>query len=279
MSTMGFSKIGYCNGAVKRYRSWNPFGMGCSGGCDGCWARALSKRLAKAGCPDCLAFRPHMHRERLGQPSRVKKPSFVLCNFTNDWMDPTRGDNDLLALLNAAVDADRHTYIMLTKQAGHLAAFAEKNMRHGRYDDNWFIGLTITSQADADAKLDTFLQTPGNLWISYEPAAGPVDWRDWFTRYGETGFDPECDYSHLRGLICGHDNRRGAPGTGGLWPIRQTVEQCDAAGVNVYVKQLWRCFTDGTRNHWKLLRASHPDEYALYPDWAKRRDLPWAKDT
>lgn len=254
--TMGHSKIGYTNNVVRQYRSWNPFGMGCSGGCDGCWARALAKRMA-GKCADCAAFRPHIHLERLGQPGRTKQPRHVLCNFTNDWMDPAIGREYVADILATTRLVSAHTYITLTKRPERLVAFDPLPA------PNIYHGLTIRNQEEADAKLPAFLRVPGHLWISYEPAAGAVRWDAAF--YADTR-----EPGSVRGIIVGHDNRSGAPGTEKLDHIRSAVEQCDAAGVNVYVKQLW---AGGN-----LLRASHQDEYARFPEDLKRRDLPWAQE-
>lgn len=75
----------------------------------------------------------------------------------------------------------------------------------------------------------------------------------------------------IGGLIVGHDNRRGAPGTETLDHIRSVAQQCKAAGLPVFIKQLWR----NLRGMSTFLRASHPDEYALFPADLKLRELPW----
>ena len=137
-------------------------------------------------------------------------------------------------------------------------------------------GLTICTQADVDAKLPDFLAVPGNKWISYEPAWSAVD----LGRAVQKPFiGVHCDrdgvwpkvVGPVQGVIAGQDNRRGAPGTDTLDHVRSVVEQCLAAGVPVLVKQIWH-MVDGKP---KLLRASHPDEYARYPEDLRHVSLPW----
>ena len=291
--SMNKSKIGYFTidddgKPTHDYRAWNPFGMGCSGGCPGCWAKALSRRLSKKGCPDCLAFVPHIHPERLGDAGRRHQPSLVLCNFTNDWMDEGRPFNDVVRLMDAVRKAPQHGYVSLTQQAGRL----KQALSDGWMMNSFYHGLTIRNQAEADVKLPDFFSIPGNLWISYEPVQGALQfrWASWAPLRGGNEWD---GLRPLKGIIVGHDNRRGAPGTDTLDHIRSTVEQCKAAGVACFVKQIWmvHCPVCGTFRESEppaggcdcddfpakpiLLRASHPDEYALYPAWAKGGKLPW----
>ena len=321
------SRIGYTNEQVPWHYGWNPGGYGCSNNCPRCWARRQGRRM-KGRCDDCAEFRVHSHPERLCEPANTKKPGVVLCNFTCDTFDRQRPDEQIGAVLGAADCAPQHTYVWLTQQAGRVAAFLAGRLLVREYPQNWYLGLTLRTQAEADEKWPVFSQIPGNLWISYEPAWSGIELRKWVGGPGNDGLsdDPQghcwrcgCEWGDddhecpegfqngLCGVICGHDNRKGAPGTDTLDHIRSVVRQCEAAGVNVFVKQIWilkcrRCGTihderqsfpsdkgwpaehrenDGCHAcmgaplRWKLLRASHPDEYALYPADLRRRELPW----
>jgi len=297
------SKIGYTNEAVPWVYGWNPGGFGCSGGCDGCWARSLAKRFSK--CEKCRRFEVHLHEERLCEPANTKRPGLVLGNFTCDTFDRHRSPDDVGQILRAAGDAPWHQFVFLTQQPRKMRAIRARLVLEA-YSDNWHMGLTIRDQAEADAKLPEFLSIPGNLWLSPEPLRGAMnlglvelDWPDYKSddNPGDPIAIPTKTGQTLAGVIVGHDNRRGAPGTDTLDHIRSVVQQCQAAGVPVYVKQLWHrqrcghCLGTGTYMgglacpHCKgkrveakpqFLRASHPNEYALYPDDLKLRDLPWS---
>lgn len=269
MKTMGKSKIRYAKDKVPSYYGWNPGGFGCSARCDGCWSEGMSRRLGKDACPQCRTFVPHLHPERLPQPGNTKKPGVVLVNFTCDTFDNARrvaGDgitelahSDVAMMLSAARDAPHHTYVWLTKQPQNVAPF---NMGAASFREcaNWYLGLSICNQEQADAKLPTFLKTPGKLWLSLEPLWGPVD-LDCVYSIGECDDDGH-PLSNLSGVIVGHDNRRGAPGTDTLDHVRSVVQQCEAAGVSVFVKQL---HLDGK------LRYDPAD----FPEDLRHRDLPW----
>lgn len=241
---MPWSKIGYTNAAVPRYRSWNPGGFGCSGDCGGCWARAMARRFTK--CDDCRAFRVHLHNERLDQPKNTKKPAFVLANFTNDWLDRQRSDADVLNIGNGMRAGERHTFITLTKQSKRLRAMTYAGVVPA--SNTIYHGLTIRNQSELDAKWPVFQTTLGNLWLSLEPLQSAVDLTPCRGR--------------IAGVIVGHDNRRYGPGAETLAHIRSVVQQCKELAIPCYVKQAW----------WvgRLRR-----EVATLPTDLQIRQLPW----
>ena len=274
MATLHRSNIGYVRGGDERPYGWNPGGFGCSNGCEECWARSMGKRFgATYGCDDCAHFRVHLHKERLCQPAETKAAGDVLVNFTCDTFDKDRRWQETLDIVNAAHRAPQHRYILLTKQPGKMGQLVSEWRREhpedwqGDAPRSWYWGLTIRDQADADQKLWNFLAVPGKKWISYEPAWGGAN----FDPKGLCGEIRQYAWEDLCGIILGHDNRKGAPGTDTLEHIRSTIEQCKAAGVNWWVKQVW---LDG-----KLLHASRPEQYARFPEDLKGGRLPWAKET
>ncbi len=306
---MGMAKsgIGYVNerfgnepGKVPLY-GWNPGGMGCSGGCECCWARKLAK--ARGKCPKCKAFTVHIHPERFPWLAKKKKSSLILANFTNDTFDFQRPLCDIRAMIRAAEAADHHTYVWLTQVAKHARYSLTGAVSPGLLG-NHYLGITVRNQDEANKRLPVMAEISANLWVSYEPAWASVDftairhreedaiWRadllagtamcvnsDSPSAYNDDGSVPT-----LKGIICGHDNRPGAPGTDTLDHIRSVVQQCKAAGVNCYVKQIWipwrypdKAAVAGMRDDFRFLRASKPDEYALYPFDLMHRALPWDK--
>lgn len=251
-SKIGYTGIGVDGRPVDWYYGWNPGGFGCSGGCEGCWSRRMCKRMK---CEQCQRFEVHLHEERLCQPANTKTPGVVLVNFTCDTFDGERSSGEIDEMLDAAVAAPQHIYVWLTKDESldiiDSDFFATKA--------NWYMGLTIRNQAEADEKLDTFLQIPGNLWLSLEPLHGPV-----FRRILPDAFLPDS----LQGIVIGHDNRRGSPGTETLKHIRHCVAEARALGVNIFVKQIW--------HEGRLLRASHRKDFELFPDDLRLNTLPWS---
>ena len=249
---MGPSEIGYYT--VKdgershRYLAWNPC-MGCTAGCPTCYARRGAKRQR---CEKCQAFTPHMHWEREDDPQKRLTPAMILANFQGDWMDKAfTGWETACVYLQMVTVGNYHTYITLTQHADRL-----RDVTKGRRPaPNIYHGVTITTQEQADKRLPDFLQIPGPKWISAEPLQEAI-WP----------FDPK-DGLRISGIIVGQDRVKGPPGTEGLFPIFELVDECKLHGVPVFVKQIW--------HEGKFLRASRPAEYALYPDDLKVTQLPW----
>ena len=129
----------------------------------------------------------------------------------------------------------------------------------GAYDHEWpaplgggpwplpnvWLGVSVEDQATADERIPTLLQLPAAVrWVSYEPALGPVD----FARvrvpdapsppshatvlHAFRGFGSRLDW-----IVVGGESGPGARPFDLSW-ARWTIEQCRAAGVPVFVKQL-----------------------------------------
>jgi len=92
------------------------------------------------------------------------------------------------------------------------------------------------------------------------PATPKVNWLERHQDLQDGGHHHIVPY--ISGVIVGHDNRKGAPGTETLEHIRSVVQQCTAAGVPCYTKQLW---IDGKLRH----------EPEHFPVDLRTRQLPW----
>uniref|UniRef100_A0A6M3KCH1 DUF5131 family protein n=1 Tax=viral metagenome TaxID=1070528 RepID=A0A6M3KCH1_9ZZZZ len=261
MIGMGRSNIGYCGiGAdgrpVTDYRAWNPCGFGCSRRCGDCWALAMSHRFGTGSCDDCRQFRLHYHPERLDQPARHKRPSVILVNFTCDTFDPWRPLPQIIEMMAAAAAAPQHTYVWLTHDASRMAAYL---MACPDIPDNHYWGITVRRQGEM-LSMDWLARVRAKLWLSIEPIEGDID----LMTPVEAAIAPNmrCDAGRLAGVIVGHSNRRGAPGTETLEHADSIARQCECLGVPVFVKQLW---IGGTLSH-------APDRLGV----PAPRNLPWS---
>ena len=125
------------------------------------------------------------------------------------------------------------------------------------YENVW-LGVSVEDQATADERIPLLLQTPAAVrFVSYEPALGPVDFTDVpnTANFAEgqrhvdalRGYAWECsgpEYidicsigSRIDWVIVGGESGPKARPCDVAW-IRSTVEQCKAAGVPCFVKQL-----------------------------------------
>jgi len=281
-SNIGYRGVGADGKPVEWYYAWNPGGFGCSANCDGCWARAMSRRLDTKGCPKCLAFEPHFHAERLDQPSATKKPGVVLVNFTGDLFDPGQLHNNIFEVFRRIIDCNRnHKYVLLTRQYRRMfeeiASFFQREQ--ATLHEKCYFGTTCTSQDNYDS-VSKFLSGTGvNWWVSAEPLASPIT--------------PN-QYDNPRGIVVGTHNQR--KHDCGLPAIRETVKAFRDAGVPVYLKQTWavrcvctrtyayikdfaspvRCCCGTPASQFRTILATDPPDF---PYDLRYRELPWTLAT
>jgi len=266
--------------------TWNAFGFGCSKKCEGCWAKRMAPRIGKViGCPRCAAFEPHFHPERLDEPLKRKKREVIGVQFTGDLFDRAHDRANIYRCVQTMQAAKWHQYVILTQQFKHLAELALPYAFLQRENIYW--GVTIRNQAEADEGIAALLASGAkNCWVSYEPAAGPVDFADYLPIWEYCYDDPVtgeiCHYAnptncageyiekiddgpHISAVIVGCDNRSKVPFK--LQWAERVVDDCQAAAIPVYVKQIR--LSDGE----PLLT-----DPADFPEPLQIRQLPWRKE-
>ena len=293
-NTMCRSKINYRGvGADGRpidwMYSWNPGGFGCSMNCPGCWAHDMPFKGRGNGtgkCEKCQRFEVHLHPERLDQPLNTKKPGVVLCNFTSDTFDEKRSESNIhdILVIVSEPHTSQHQFVFLTKNAARCKTMIAN---FPRIPPNWSIGLTLRNQFDTDQKLSTFLAIRGNLWLSLEPLWGPIMFDGVALLLGDLRRRPMTQ--SIKGVVIGHDNQRGAPGTDTLDYIRSAVKQCQEARIPVFIKQVWMMKCARCEKHvepmalgmgcdcrnpvWRHVLVKDP---AFFPADLRLRNLPWS---
>lgn len=137
--------------------------------------------------------------------------------------------------------------------------------------ENVWLGVSVETQEYADERIPHLLATPAaKRFVSYEPALGPVDFdrvkseRGWFLQSvsGVVGVpDLKVSGKRLDWIIVGGESGPGARPFDIAW-ARQTVQQCKAAGVACFVKQL----------------GKNPQEIAYPSDVTRREANNWQRD-
>lgn len=154
---------------------------------------------------------------------------------------------DLFALRRATPNLD---WLYLTKRAENIRAMIER-AGDGGYAENRWLGVSVSDQATADAAIPELLKLRDLapvLFVSYEPAIGPVDFSPWLRCQGcgYTALDKaiQCDHHLckwptpcLDWLIVGGESGHRARPFDIEW-ARSARDQCRAAGVPLFLKQL-----------------------------------------
>lgn len=181
---MGKSNIPYIS------HVWNVL-TGCSG--KNCQADCYAKRFVKAR-PAMHGYYPEgwnadgaitpipfseiqFHPDRLSEPLKRKKPTVYGVGFFGDMFDEQVKIEWLRDLHKTMWAADRHQYVLLTKQPQRMASVLSDPWfwpSYYRTDHIWH-GTTICTQEEADTRIPEILKVPGRKWLSIEPMLGRID--------------------------------------------------------------------------------------------------------
>jgi protein gp37 len=168
-----------------------------------------------------------------------------------------------------------HTFQVLTKRPERMLKYLQRFISDGQgwitrggksamqaactfADDrfplpNVWLGVSVENQEYANSRIPELLKTPAaKRFVSYEPALGPVDFRKWFPHdHSKWPHVNVCDIcgvqtsglhhpygkSGLDWIIVGGESGPGARPFDIRW-ARYAVQQCKAAGVPCFVKQM-----------------------------------------
>ena len=234
-------------GAKYWDHAWNPM-IGCrkiSEGCANCYAARLAAQYPELQSGDG-GFEPHPPKHLKRPPSKGVVFVGNMTDIFGEWVDGLDIHEWISALSPTA------TNLVLTKRAGRLRDLAYTDMMRM---EHVFWGVTAENQTRLEFRAAQLLQIGAFLkWISLEPLLEQVnlealswdndrivDGTDWVVVGAESG-----------------PNRRPCK----LEWVRQIVQQCRAAGVPVFVKQL---DIDG-----KLVK-----DIEKFPEDLQIRQIPW----
>ena len=285
---MNKSKIDWCD------FSWNPI-TGCRNDCGYCYARNQARRfcgdvrLNKASpqiqaeenglyvldkpfvgpsgrvIPLPVGFTPTLHRYRLPDPARKKKPANIFVVSMGDIFGPWVPDDWIQEVFKACEAAPWHNYLFLTKYPGRFQnTFLTQSLN---ITENMWFGFSVTNQEHLNTVAMAAKWLPQNSFISVEPLQGKID----LTRIEPTEVDANLNFlngeqywlmggdkfgKRLKWVIVGAEtgNRKGKITPQREW-IEKIVNACSFRGVPVLLKDS------------KELRAVWGDD--LIQEWPK----------
>jgi len=257
---------GYCS------HSWNPIAMRCSHaklrdgtpspGCLHCWHLRMADRLAKNP-----AVHPDRRKAYSGEynavptrsmyaPIKRKKPSTIAVQFMGDLWHDSVPSATIWQVWEVMREASQHTFLTLTKRPDLMAEWFRmcNTVSHNRPAlTNVYLGVTVENQ-DATWRVGELLKIPAaGYWVSVEPMLGPINLMH--TRVdrhtvlnvlegcgtstaGICGqSSPNMLFNAVSGVALGGESGPGARPMHPDW-ARSVRDQCAAAGVPLFVKQL-----------------------------------------
>jgi len=231
--------------------TWNPIG-GCSRvspGCENCYAEREAIRTSGVGRRHQGLVRStergprwtnvvRLFEDRLDQPLRWRRSRRVFVNSMSDLFHPDVADQWIERIWTVMGRSPQHTFQILTKRPDRMRRFVEANL--GCTLPNVWLGVSVEDQERADERVPLLLQTPAAVrFLSAEPLLGPV----LFASQTNSYLRPLWGGAGIDWVIVGGESGRGARPLELAW-IRSIRDQCAAAGVACFVKQLgqrWSC--------------------------------------
>jgi protein gp37 len=162
---------------------------------------------------------------------------------------------------------------LLTKRPEEVMGMAP--WRWGKWPANVWVGASVENQEWADKRIPILSQIPAAVrFLSCEPLVGPVDLQRWLgVEWAETadcwgqemlaavaGFRPRVDW-----VIVGGESGPGARRMNLEW-ADTLVQQCQAANIPVFVKQLGAAY--------RQPEDSHGADMAYWPPELRVRQMP-----
>lgn len=242
--------------------------------CDATWNPTSGCTRVSEGCRHCYIDRTppfrmngrkfvngttgvQLHPDRLDQPLKWKRPRRIFVNSLSDLFHEDVPSDFIQACFTTMAAARQHTFQILTKRPQRMRRALQQWHKEGLvFREGWgsslpnvWIGVSIEDQATANERIPLLLETPAFVrFVSAEPLLGPVD----LTRIDGAALDPEAKGIHLNALtggcetetpwhlnwvIAGGESGPGARPCDVAW-IRSIKDQCKAAGVPVFIKQM-----------------------------------------
>jgi protein gp37 len=210
-----YSKIEWTDG------TWNPV-IGCtkvSPGCANCYAEALAERFRGVpGHPFERGFDLRLVPAKLEEPLTWASPRKVFVCSMSDLFHERVPEDYIEQVFKVMVAARQHTFQVLTKRSGRMAALA----RYLPWPENVWAGVSIESAGYVGRVRDLQRVPAAVRFVSLEPLIGPV------------GTLP---LSHVDWVIVGGESGPRARPMELAW-AREVQEQCQRARVPFFLKQL-----------------------------------------
>ena len=201
--------------------TWNPV-TGCtkvSPGCAHCYAEGIAKRLWKGRPFEDV----RVHADRVNQPYRWRKPRRVFVNSMSDLFHEDVPFRFIDAVFHVMRETPKHTYQILTKRPDRMRLYMRDT--RARSLPNVWLGVSVENQRMADERIPLLLDTLAAVrFLSVEPLLGPVNLHPWLS-------------GGINWVIVGGESGPKARPCELRW-IGSIVDQCAAAGVSAFVKQL-----------------------------------------
>src|SRR5205814_1825948 len=199
--------------------SWNPV-RGCtkiSPGCKHCYAETFAERFRGVkGHPYQQGFDLRLVPEKIAEPFEWSGPRTVFVNSMSDLFQPNVPDAYIEDVVRVMVEANWHTYQVLTKRAERLSNMLSDRLRFAAGHDHIWWGVSVEDREYGLPRIDHLRAAPAAVrFLSIEPLLEDLG---------------EFDISGIDWVIVGGESGPGARPIRKEW-VLSIREQCKAARV------------------------------------------------
>ena len=176
--------------------TWNPV-RGCtkiSPGCKHCYASTFAERFSGVpGHPYEQGFKIRLVPEMMGRPLTWKKPQRIFVNSMSDLFHPKVSDEYIAQVANVMIEANWHTFQVLTKRAERLEQALNTFLSKAAAQSHIWWGVSVENRQHGLPRIDHLRRSKASVkFLSVEPLLedlGVFDLRkiDWVIAGGESG--------------------------------------------------------------------------------------------
>ena len=240
--------------------TWNPV-RGCtkiSPGCKHCYASAFAERFrGVAGHPYEQGFDLRLVPGKLLEPLSWQKARMVFVNSMSDLFHPEIPDDFIVQVVNVMMQADWHTYQVLTKRSARLRELLAGPLRFAAKQKHIWWGVSVEDVKYGKPRIAHLHDSSASMkFLSVEPLLEDL---------GQT------EFAGLDWVIVGGESGPGARPIEEKW-VLNILRACRKSKVPFFFKQ-WGGVNKKKRG--RLLRGRTYDEFPTMeirpiPDRAER---------
>jgi protein gp37 len=204
--------------------TWNPV-TGCtkvSPGCKNCYAETFAERWRGIrGHPYEQGFDLRLWPSRLEAPFRWKAPRMIFVNSMSDLFHEKVPDDFIERVFQVMVESPRHTFQVLTKRVGRLAAWHAERPGFWRVPNIW-LGVSVEDRRFGVPRIPVLRTVEAAVrFLSIEPLLEDLG---------------ELELTGIEWVIVGGESGHDARPMRKEWVV-SIREQCQAADVPFFFKQ------------------------------------------
>lgn len=205
--------------------TWNPV-RGCtkiSPGCKHCYAETFAERFRGVpGHPYGQGFDLRLVPEKLNEPFKWPAPRMVFVNSMSDLFHDQVPDEYIERVARVMVEANWHTYQVLTKRAARLRQLLGGRLKFAATADNIWWGVSVENKKHGLPRIDFLRKAPAGVrFLSVEPLLEDLG---------------ELDLGGIHWVIVGGESGRGARPMKPEW-VLNILNQCREQDIPFFFKQ------------------------------------------